>query len=155
MIILVFVVVWTISHVQLFVTPWTAACQASLSFTISWNLLRRATILLIISSSVVPFSFYLQPFPASGFFLMSWLFASGGQSIGFSASPLINNCLIEKVWWRILLIFILKLSIHRKYCHRSNHMYCQKQIFYNTKNYSITKEKQMGFGVIIWNQFVF
>ena len=38
-----------------------------------------------ISSSVIPFSF-LQSFPASGSFLMSQLFASGGQSIGASAS---------------------------------------------------------------------
>ena len=39
-----------------------------------------------ISSSVVPFSSCLQSFPASGSFLMSHFFASGGQSIGFSAS---------------------------------------------------------------------
>ena len=39
-----------------------------------------------ISSSVVPFSSCLQFFPASGSFLMSQLFASGGQSIGVSAS---------------------------------------------------------------------
>ena len=39
-----------------------------------------------ISSSVVPFSSYLQPFPASRFFLMSQLFTSGGQNIGASAS---------------------------------------------------------------------
>ena len=32
--------VQSLSHVQLFVTPWTAACQASLSFTISWILLK-------------------------------------------------------------------------------------------------------------------
>ena len=38
-----------------------------------------------ISPSVAPFS-YLQSFPASGSFLMSRLFASGGQSIGASAS---------------------------------------------------------------------
>ena len=38
-----------------------------------------------ISSSAVPFSSYLQSFPTSGSFLMSWLFASGGQSIGASA----------------------------------------------------------------------
>ena len=35
------------------------------------------------SSSVIPFS-CLQSLPASGSFLMSWLFASGGQSIGVS-----------------------------------------------------------------------
>ena len=39
-----------------------------------------------ISSSVVPFSSCLQFFPASGSFQMSQLFASGGQSIGVSAS---------------------------------------------------------------------
>ena len=41
-----------------------------------------------ISSSVVPFSSCLQSFPASEAFLMSWLFTSGGQSIGASASVL-------------------------------------------------------------------
>ena len=30
--------VQSLSHVQLFVTPWTAACQASLSITNSWSL---------------------------------------------------------------------------------------------------------------------
>ena len=39
-----------------------------------------------ISSSVVPFSFCLQSFPASGSFLASQFFASGGQSIGVLAS---------------------------------------------------------------------
>ena len=39
-----------------------------------------------ISSSVVPFSFHFQSFPASGSFQMSQLFGSGGQSIGVSAS---------------------------------------------------------------------
>ena len=39
-----------------------------------------------ISSSVIPFSSCLQSFPASGSFLMSWLFTSGGSSIGASAS---------------------------------------------------------------------
>ena len=39
-----------------------------------------------ISSSVVHFSSHLQSFPASGSFQMSQLFASGGQSIGVSAS---------------------------------------------------------------------
>ena len=39
-----------------------------------------------ISSSVVPFSSCPQPFPASGSFPMSWLFASGGQSWSFSFS---------------------------------------------------------------------
>ena len=40
----------------------------------------------VISSSVVPFSSCLQSFPESGSFPVVWLFASGGQSIGASAS---------------------------------------------------------------------
>ena len=39
-----------------------------------------------ISSSVIPFSSRLQSFPASGSFLTSQFFTSGGQSIGVSAS---------------------------------------------------------------------
>ena len=39
-----------------------------------------------VSSSVAPFSSRLQSFPASGAFPMSQFFASGGQSIGVSAS---------------------------------------------------------------------
>ena len=44
-----------------------------------------------ISSSVVPFSSCLQSCPASGSFLTSQFFASGGQSIGVSASVLPMN----------------------------------------------------------------
>ena len=40
----------------------------------------------VISFSVVSFSFCLQSFPAAESFPMSWFFASGGQSIGVSAS---------------------------------------------------------------------
>ena len=41
-----------------------------------------------ISPSIVPFSSCLQFFPASGSFPMSWLFPSGGQNIGASASAI-------------------------------------------------------------------
>ena len=70
-------------------TPWTAALQASLSFTNSQSLLKLMSIELVmpsISCCVVPFSSRLQSFPASGSFPMSQFFASGGQSIGTSAS---------------------------------------------------------------------
>ena len=39
------------SHVQFFVIPWTAACQASLSFTISWSLLKFMSIELVMLSN--------------------------------------------------------------------------------------------------------
>ena len=44
-----------------------------------------------ISSSVIPFSFHLQSFPASGYFPMSQFFASGGQRVSASASVLPMN----------------------------------------------------------------
>ena len=79
-----------LSYVGLFVTPkpqqtrppcpsptagvYPNSCPSSWSFH------------LTTSSSVVPFSSCPQSFPASGSFQMSQLFASGGQSIGVSAS---------------------------------------------------------------------
>ena len=42
--VLVVVVIQLLSHVQLFATPWTAACQASLSFTTSLSLLKHMSI---------------------------------------------------------------------------------------------------------------
>ena len=44
-------VVKSLSHVQLFATPWTAACQASLSFTLSQNLLKLMSIASVIPSN--------------------------------------------------------------------------------------------------------
>ena len=44
-----------------------------------------------ISSSAAPFSFCLQSFPTSESLTMSWLFTSGGQNIGTSASVLPMN----------------------------------------------------------------
>ena len=94
----------SLSHVWLFVTPWTAACQASLTITNSQSLLKLMSSSQwchpaisslrplswwchpTISSSVVPFSSCPQSLPPSGSFLMSQFFASGGQSIRASAS---------------------------------------------------------------------
>ena len=69
-------------------TPWTAACQASLSFTISWSLLLSTESVIPTNHLILCLTLLLCPqsFPASGSFPMSQLFASGGQSIGTSAS---------------------------------------------------------------------
>ena len=45
------VAVQLLSHAQLFVTPWTAACQVSLSFTISWSLLKLMSIESVMPSN--------------------------------------------------------------------------------------------------------
>ena len=84
--------------------PRAAARQASLSITISWSLLKLVSIESVMPSnqliSAVPFSSCPQSFPASGSFPMSQLFASGGQSIGASASPPSLGC-CRKRWGRI------------------------------------------------------
>ena len=84
------IVVQSISCVWLFATPWTTACPASLSSTISQNCLNSCSLNWWchpnISSSVARFSRCPQSFPASGSFPVNWLFASDGQSIGASAS---------------------------------------------------------------------
>ena len=54
-----------------------------------------------ISSSDDLFSFYPQSFPASGTFPMSWLFASGGQSTGASASASVLPMKIQLISFRI------------------------------------------------------
>ena len=74
----IFSLVQSLSHVQLFVSPQTAANSCPLS---RWC---HPTV----SSSVVPFS-CLQSFPISGSFQMSQLFSSGGQRIGVSASSVL------------------------------------------------------------------
>ena len=64
------VVVHLLSHVLLFAAPRTAACQASLSFTIFCSLLKLMSIELVMPPYyLIPFSSCLQSFPASGSFL--------------------------------------------------------------------------------------
>ena len=62
-----------------------------------------------ISSSVIPFSFCLKPFPASGSFLMSQFFTSDGQNIGASASASILPINIQG-WFPLGLIGWISLQ---------------------------------------------
>ena len=86
---LVFSSVQSLSRVQLFANPWTAARQASLSITNSWSLPKPMSIESEMPSNHLilcrPLLLLPSSFPASGSFPMSQLFASGGQSIGVSA----------------------------------------------------------------------
>lgn len=90
-----FVAVQSLGHVQLFVTPCTAACQSPLSFTDSRSLLK----LLSIESTVLPnhlnlcHSLPLSPslFPSIWSFPVSQLFPSGGQTIGAAASASVRR----------------------------------------------------------------
>ena len=89
-IVAVVVVVQSLSCVRLFATLWIAARQPSLSFTISWILLKLMSIELVMASNHLiiccPFLLLSSIFPATVSFPMSRFFTSGGQSIGVSAS---------------------------------------------------------------------
>ena len=69
-------------------TPWTAACQDSLSFTVSQSLLKLMSMELMLSNHLIlchPLLLLPSVFPSIGSFPMSQFFASGGQRIGVSA----------------------------------------------------------------------
>ena len=78
-----------LSRVQLFATPWIAAHEASLSFTISWSLLKLMSIESVMPSNHLilchPLLPHPQSFPVTGSSPVNQLFTSGGQSTGASA----------------------------------------------------------------------
>ena len=80
------VVVQLLSHVQLFATPWTAACQAFLSITNSQSLPKLMSIESVMPSNHLVLCRPLLLPPSSGSFPVRQFFASGGQSTGVSAS---------------------------------------------------------------------
>ena len=121
-----------------FLLPWTWPCPKNMLFVIVvrllshtqlcdpmdcsmpdspvlYNLLEFAQTSLslwchpTISSSVAPFSSCPQSFPALGSFPLSWLFASGGQSIGASASVTVLPMNIQD-WFPLGLIGWISLQ---------------------------------------------
>ena len=101
------------SHVRLFPTPWTTARQASLSITNSQSSPKPISI-----ESVMPFNHLIlchpllllpQIPPSIRVFQMSQLFASGGQSIGVSASTSIHPMNIQD-WFPLGLIGLISLQ---------------------------------------------
>ena len=86
----IFSSVQSLSHVWLFETPGTAACQASPSITNSQSLLKLMSIESVMPSNhlILCHPLLLPPsiVPSIGSFPMSQFFASGGQSIRVSAS---------------------------------------------------------------------
>ena len=79
-----------LSSVWLFATPRTAACQASLSITNSWSLLKLMSLESVMPSNHLilccPLLLLPSVFHGIKVFSSSWHFTSGGQSIGVSAS---------------------------------------------------------------------
>ena len=82
--------VQSLTHVQLFVTPWNAACQASLSIANTWSLLKLMSIQSVMPSNhlilCLPLLLLPSIFPSIKIFSTSQFFTSSSQSIGVSAS---------------------------------------------------------------------
>ena len=85
--------VQSLSRVRLFVTPWTAAHQVSLSINNPQSLLKLMSIELVMSSNhlILCHPLLLLPsiFPSIRVFSNELFFTSDGQSIGVSASTLV------------------------------------------------------------------
>ena len=115
---------WTIqllSHTWLFVTPWTAACQACLSFTISQSLLKLMTIESVIPSNhlILCCPFLLMPsiFPRIMIFSSDLAVHIGDQSIGTSASASVLPMNIQG-WFPLglaVLIYLLSKGLSRAF----------------------------------------
>ena len=95
-----------------FATPWTAACQASLSITSSQNLLNLMPFVLVMPSNHLILCWPLllpSIFPSISVFSIESGFALGGQSIGASASALVLPMNIQG-WFSLGLISLISLQ---------------------------------------------
>ena len=92
-------VVHLLSCVWLCTSPWTAACQASLSFAISQSSLKLMSIESVMPSNCLilchPLLLLPSIFPSIRVFPVSRVFASDGQSIGISASASVLSMNIQ------------------------------------------------------------
>ena len=92
------------SRVQLFVTPWTVALQASLSLTISWHLPKFMSIALVVPSS----------------HLILWcplLLPSIIPSISFGYIVLLTIKIVVKKKKKIYLYIYIYIYINNRICH--------------------------------------
>ena len=103
----------SLSCVQLFATPWTAARQASLSNTNSWSLLKLMSIKSVMPSNHLIFChpLLLLPsiFPSIRVFYNGQFFASNGQSMGASTSSSVFPMNIQD-WFPLGLTGLISLQ---------------------------------------------
>ena len=129
------VVVQLLSCVWLFVASWIEALQASLSFTISWSLFKFMSIESVMPSNHLilcnPFLLLPSIFTSIKVSSKSRLFASGGQSIGASASALVLPVIIQD-WFPLGLTGLISLQSKRLSRVFSN-MTVQKHQFFSAQ----------------------
>ena len=106
--------------------PWTVAHQASLSFTISWSLLKLMSIeSVMLSIHLILCRLLLscpQSFLASGSFPVSQLFTSGGQSIGVSASASLISLRMD--WLDLLAVQGTLKSLLQHHSSKASILWC-------------------------------
>ena len=107
------VLVQLLSHIQFFVIPWSTTLQAPLSSTVSCGLLKFMFIeSMMLSNHFIfcyPFRLLSSILPRTGSFPKSQVFASGGQSIGASASASVPPMNIQG-WFSLRLTSLISLQ---------------------------------------------
>ena len=98
--------VQSLSHIRLFATPWTAACQASLSITNTQSLFKLMSIASVMKSNHLilchPLLLLISIFASIRVFPRIQYFALVGQSNGISASTSVLPMNIQDwfpLWW--------------------------------------------------------
>ena len=127
--------VQSLSRVLLLATPWTTPRLVSLSFGISefaQTHVHWVSDTIQPSHPVSPLSSCPQYFPASGSFPMSWLFTSGGQSIGTSASASVLPINIQS-WFPLGLTLVWSPCCPMDSQESSPAPQVQKQQFFGTQ----------------------
>ena len=95
------------SHVWLFATPWTAAHQASLSFTISWSLLKLMSVESVMPSNVCcPFFLLASVFPSIKVFSSESAFRMRWPKYWSISISICHWCTLLKYLLKLLPIFI-------------------------------------------------
>ena len=137
------------------VTPWTAVHQASWSITNSWSLLKLMSIELVIPSKHLilfhSLSSCLWSFPASGSFPTSELFASGGQSVGVSASASVLAMNIQN-WFPLGLTGLISLQSKGPSRVFSNTTVQKHQFFSSSK--ALILWRSASFMVQLWHPYM-
>ena len=104
----------------------------------------------IISFSVIPFSSCLQSFPASGSFLMSQFFISGGPNIGVSASASVlpmniqNSITFRMNWLDLLAIQGTRKSLLQHHSSKASILWCSAFFIVHLSHPYMTTEKTIA-----------
>ena len=153
----------SLSHVWLFETPWTATCQASLSITNSWSLLKLMSIESVLPSShlILCHPFLLPPSIFPSIRVFSNESASDGQCISWYSY-------LRSQWTSLQVNLCPHLShffgwISKKWNYWVKHMNFQSSCYCHTTSYTLSinlqfiapKKKQYLYRIRYIKQFIY